>query len=140
MAAKKKATKKVAKKTSRKSKSMKMKSYASFDLWIEDQSPVVQEIIQALRKLVNAHGKGMIEAIKWGNGCWVKEELPITFIYADRDHVQFGFFIGSQLKDPKGLLSGNGKYVRAIKIWDRSEIKKVDFVALLKQAMKIKYR
>jgi hypothetical protein len=48
--------------------------------------------------------------------------------------VQFGFFSGSSLKDPKGLLQGKGKYVRHIKVRDRSAIDERAFSALLRQA------
>jgi hypothetical protein len=48
--------------------------------------------------------------------------------------VQFGFFYGSSLKDPKGLLEGKGRYVRHIKVHDASEIDRRAFAALLKEA------
>ncbi|MBI4602128.1 MAG: DUF1801 domain-containing protein [Planctomycetes bacterium] len=43
-------------------------------------------------------------------------------------------FHGSALKDPKGLLEGNGQYVRHIKVRRRSDIDKRAFASLLKQA------
>jgi hypothetical protein len=48
--------------------------------------------------------------------------------------VQFGFFHGSALKDPKGLLEGKGQYVRHIKLRARSGIDEPAFAALLRQA------
>jgi hypothetical protein len=48
--------------------------------------------------------------------------------------VQFGFFYGSSLKDPKGLLEGKGRYVRHTKVYDPSQIDQPAFKALLKQA------
>lgn len=38
------------------------------------------------------------------------------FMHTEADHVQFGFYRGSSMKDPKGLLEGKGKYVRHVKI------------------------
>jgi hypothetical protein len=48
--------------------------------------------------------------------------------------VQFGFFNGSSLKDPKGLLEGKGRYVRHTKVRAASEIDQRAFAALLTQA------
>lgn len=129
----------MAKKT-RTKRPQKMKSYASFDLWLEDQSKSNQAIIKSLRSLVASTSKKLEETVKWGNGCWTLDNLPICYAYADKDHMQFGFFIGSQLKDPKELLEGNGKYVRFKRLYDKADIPKAALTTLLKQAMKIKYR
>jgi hypothetical protein len=74
------------------------------------------------------------EAVKWGNGCWIGGNGPIAYVYSDSEYVQFGFFRGSSLRDPKGLLEGNGQYVRHIKVRDPSEIDRRAFAALLGQA------
>jgi hypothetical protein len=113
---------------------MKMKAYASFDDYLEDQSPKNQVVIRALRKFVKRVQPGLGEAVKWGNGCWVGEKGPVAYVYSDTDYVQFGFFNGSALKDPRGLLEGKGRYVRHIKIHDPSDIDRQAFAALLKQA------
>ena len=74
------------------------------------------------------------EAVKWGNGCWVSGKGPVAYVYSATDYVQFGFFGGSALKDPKRLLEGEGKYVRHIKVRSPSEIDEPAFAALLGQA------
>lgn len=63
-----------------KSKSSKMKSYDSFDLWKRDQTKDNQALIQKLRKLVNDSALPLNETVKWGNGCWTKGNLPILYI------------------------------------------------------------
>jgi hypothetical protein len=55
-------------------------------------------------------------------------------VYSDTEYVQFGFFRGSSLKDPRGLLEGTGQYVRHIKVRNRSAIDERAFAALLRQA------
>jgi hypothetical protein len=55
-------------------------------------------------------------------------------VYSDTGLVQFGFFAGASLKDPKGLLEGKGQYVRHTKVRAPSEIDERAFAALLKQA------
>jgi hypothetical protein len=58
----------------------------------------------------------------------------VAYVYSATGYVQFGFFGGSALKDPKGLLEGEGKYVRHIKVHAPGDIDKRAFASLLKQA------
>jgi len=113
---------------------MKMKKYASFDDYLDDQPPKNGSIIRALRRFVKRVESGLEESVKWGNGCWVKGKVPISYVYSAPDHIQFGFFRGSALKDPRGLLEGNGKYVRHVKVRKPSDIDEDVFKALLRQA------
>jgi hypothetical protein len=112
----------------------RMKVYASFDDYLEGQSVKNQAIIRALRQFVKRVEPGLSEAVKWGNGCWVGSKGPVAYVYSDTGYVQFGFFHGSCLKDPKGLLEGKGQYVRHIKVRRPAEIDERAFAALLRQA------
>lgn len=114
----------------------KMKAYATFDEYLDDQSSRNQAIIRALRKFVKRIAPRLNEAVKWGNGCWIGSSGPVAYVYSDKDFVQFGFFRGSSLKDPKGLLEGRGQFVRHIKVRTRSAIDERGFAALLRQAMR----
>ena len=112
----------------------KMKAYASFDDYLANQSAKNQEIIRVLRTFVKRVEPGLREAVKWGNGCWIGRTGPVAYVHSDTGHVRFGFFYGSSLKDPKGLLQGKGRYVRHTKVHDPSGIDRRAFAALLKQA------
>jgi len=113
---------------------MKMKPYASFDQYLAGQAPRNQDVIRALRKFVKRVAPQLEESVKWGNGCWVRGKVPVAYVYSAPDHVQFGFFGGSALKDPSGLLQGEGKFVRHIKVRKRTDIDEKQFGALLRQA------
>lgn len=111
-----------------------MKSYATFDEYCKDQRPRNRAVIQALRKFVKRVAPQLQESVKWGNGCWLKGKAPVAYVYSAPDHVQFGFFAGSSLDDPGGLLIGEGKFVRHIKVRKRSDIDARAFGALLRLA------
>ncbi|HEY0306226.1 MAG TPA: DUF1801 domain-containing protein [Longimicrobiales bacterium] len=113
----------------------KMKAYASFDDYQADQTLRNRAIIRALRKFVKQIAPKLQETVKWGNGCWVGASGPVAYVHAETANVQFGFFYGSMLTDPKGLLEGSGKYVRHIKVRDPGDIDARAFAALLKQAV-----
>ena len=112
----------------------KMKAYASFDDYLEDQTTKNQEIIRALRTFVKRVQPGLREAVKWGNGCWIGKNGPVAYVHSDKGYVQFGFFHGSSLQDPEELLEGRGSYVRHTKIHAPSGIDRRGLAALLKQA------
>jgi hypothetical protein len=113
-----------------------MKAYASFDLYLADQRPRNQTVIRALRRFVKRAAPDLQESVKWGNGCWLKGKAPVAYVYSEPDCVQFGFIRGSSLADPKGLLQGNGQYVRHVKVHKVADIDEKAFGALLRQAVK----
>ena len=113
----------------------KMKAFATFDEYLKNQSPKNQAIIRALRRFVKRVQPELTEAVKWGNGCWIGHDGPVAYVYSDSGYVQFGFYRGSSLHDPKRLLEGAGKYVRHTKVRAPSGIDERAFAALLRQAV-----
>jgi hypothetical protein len=113
---------------------MKMKTYASFDDYLKHQAPKNQAIIRALRRLVKRVEPELQESVKWGNGCWVGSKGPVAYVYSAAGYVQFGFFHGSSLNDPRGLLEGKGAFVRHTKVRDPAGVNERAFAALLRQA------
>ena len=112
----------------------RMKAYESFNVFVADQKRPQRAVIRALRRFVKRVRPELVESVKWGNGCWLDGEKPVAFAYAASDHVQFGFFGGAKLKDPRKLLQGSGQYVRHIKVSSPSKIDARAFAALLRQA------
>jgi hypothetical protein len=115
---------------------MKMKAYATFDLYQADQSAKNRKIIAALRSFVARTLPKLEESVKWGNGCWLRDTVPVAYVYSAPDHVQLGFFRGAELADPRGLLEGKAQYVRHIKVRAADDIDEKAFAALLRQAAK----
>lgn len=114
----------------------KMKAYETFDLYLADQPPKNRTLIRALREFVKRVAPHLAESVKWGNGCWVNGKDPVAYVYSDTGLVQFGFFRGASLDDPKKLLEGKGEYVRHIKVRKTADIDARAFGALLRQAAK----
>jgi len=113
----------------------KMKAYATFDAYLADQPATHQRLIRALRRFVARTAPGLVEAVKWGNGCWLSGKVPVTYVYAAEDHVQFGFLNGAALDDPEGLLQGSARYVRHVRVRKPGDIDGAAFAALLRQAI-----
>ncbi len=115
---------------------MRMKSYANFDLWQADRSAAHQRLAKSLRRFVKVTAPSLEESVKWGNGVWLRNERPVLYLYADKDHLQFGFFAGAKLTDPKGLLIGKGQYVRHIKIRSPKDIDRPRLGRWIRQAVR----
>lgn len=117
----------------------RMKAYPSFDAYLADQSNATRAILRKLRTFVKRTSPTLVEAVKWGNGCWIEGKKPVAYVYAAPDHVQFGFMVGSMLKDPGKLLQGAGAYVRHVKLFKPSDLDARAFAPLLRQAVKTPY-
>jgi hypothetical protein len=113
----------------------KMKAYASFADWKRDQSAKNQQLISALSGLVKKTAPEFTPTVKWGQGCWTLGDAPKVYIHAEPDHVQFGFYAGSTLKDPEGLLAGSGKHVRHVKLFTTRGMAREALVALVEQVL-----
>ena len=113
-----------------------MKTYPTFDAWAAAQSRRHRPSVESLRKLVAEVAPKLIESSKWGNGCWLKGDLPLLFVHAEADHLQFGFFAGALLRDPDGLLRGKGKYVRHIRIEKLADIDEQAFSTMVRRAVR----
>ena len=85
----------------------RMKAFATFDEYQADQTPRNQAIIRELRKLVRRVTPGLLETVKWGNGCWVRGKENVAYAYSATGYEQFGFFGGSE--GPEGAARGHGK-------------------------------
>jgi hypothetical protein len=115
----------------------KMKAFKTFDAWNDDQTEEYQGFIKTLRRFIKTEFKKLDESVKWGNGVWLYNNIPVCYMYGGyEDHFQFGFFGGANLKDPKGLLQGKGAHVRAIRIKTKKDIDKEYIAKLIRQALK----
>ena len=115
----------------------KMKRYASFAEYTSDQTPKNRTMIRALRVLVKRATPELRESVKWGNGCWLKGDDPVAFVYSRPEYLEFGFFSGSDLDDPSGLLEGKGAYVRHIKMRTPADTQRSAVARLLRQAARL---
>jgi len=117
-----------------------MEQYDNFDEFQRAQPTNIQAIIFELRSLVGNVAPDLEESVKWGNGCWVNDNLPVIYVHSKNDYVQFGFFGGSMLDDPLALLEGSGKYVRYVIIKTINDINEEILTPLIQQAEVLRYK
>jgi hypothetical protein len=114
----------------------------SFDDILALARPDLRPVCSALRKLITAEDSETFELI------WPKLRMAsfgigprkltqhYAYIAVQADHINLGFYHGTSLQDPDGLLVGSGKALRHIKIRDASFASNPAVRGLLRQAIK----
>ena len=111
------------------------------DTWIAALEPNQRSIAMALRRLILDTCPELTETIKWGNPVY---ELPgfqqagkVCYLAATKAYVSLGFFNGAELTDPEGIIEGNGKKMRHVKVRDLSATLSQHLVFWIKEAVEL---
>lgn len=112
---------------------------SAFDAYVLILEPRLKELAQELRHLVHEVIPEAREAIKWGQPCW-QYKGNLCYLTGARQNLTFGFFLGSKIDDPKGLLEGKGRQMRHIKLEKASDIPEAAVRSWLKQAARLNDR
>ena len=99
------------------------------EAWFSDAAYPLRPSTRLWFERMRACGADVRELLH--NGCPVAcvGDAPFAYVNAFKAHVNVGFFRGAALSDPDGLLEGNGKFMRHVKLRPGGE---VDAPALLK--------
>jgi hypothetical protein len=102
---------------------------AAFDDWRTDA-------MKRLREVVKEGAPHSAVAIKWAQPVW-EWNGPMIWMKAYPKHVDIGFWRGTEIDDPKKVLTGDGERMRHIKITSVDDIPADALVDLVKQAVKL---
>ena len=94
------------------------------------------DIVGALRQIIRAAAPKATESLKWGQPVY-EENGPFAYIKPSKHHITFGFWRGSELTDPKGVLEGEGERMKHIKIASVRDIPKSELQKFIKEALKL---
>ena len=108
---------------------------ATPDDWFDSQSGEQGELLLRLREIVRSSGADFEESIKWGQPCYSLNSL-VCYLNNFTSHVAFGFHQGAHLDDPLGLLVGQGKNMRHIKIHNVRDVRRAAFKTLIQAAIR----
>jgi len=104
-----------------------MKDNPTVDQWLEKLPPDLQKITRELIAVARKNMPGVHEFIYHDAVGYSVNESPfdrICYIAPQKKgYVNFGFFFGAGLHDPKKLLVGEGKRLRHVKVWSMDEAK-----------------
>jgi hypothetical protein len=102
---------------------------AAFDDWRTDA-------MKRLREVVKDGAPHSAVGIKWAQPVW-EWNGPMIWMKAYPKHVDIGFWRGTEMEDPKKVLTGDDERMRHIKITSLKEIPSDALRDLVKQAVKL---
>jgi hypothetical protein len=102
---------------------------AAFDDWRTDA-------MKRLREVVKEGAPHSAVGIKWAQPVW-EWNGPMIWMKAYPKHVDIGFWRGTEMEDPKKVLTGDGERMRHIKITSVDEIPADALRELVKQAVQL---
>lgn len=95
--------------------------------WLEKFPPDRQLMIRELIAVARQNMPGAHEFIYHDAAGYSLNDSPFDRICyiapQNKGYVNFGFFFGAGLPDPKQLLEGEGKRIRHVKVWSVDEAK-----------------
>jgi len=89
---------------------------------MEEHSDELGAIAQHWFSVMRECGDDVRELLHDGHPTACVIDGAFAYVNAFGDHVNVGFFRGAELEDPAGLLEGNGKYMRHVKLRPGSDI------------------
>jgi len=107
---------------------------SSVDEYVSKVVPWQRTVIEKLREVVKSAAPHASESIKWGQPVY-EHKGPFSYIKAHAGHVNFGFWRGAELDDPKRVLQGEGERMRHVRILETHALDEVVLAALVKQAV-----
>jgi hypothetical protein len=102
---------------------------SAFDDWRTDA-------MKRLSELVKEAAPHSAVSIKWSQPVW-EWNGPMIWMKAEKNHVNIGFWRGSEMDDPKKVLTGDGERMRQIKITSVDDIPADALRDLVRQAVKL---
>jgi hypothetical protein len=111
-----------------------MSKEKNVDAYVRSLAPGKRALVQTLRRLVKTQAPHLVEVMKWGNVCWTGKG-NVCLVHVEDDRLDFGFFYGTALPDPKGILVGNGKFLRMVKVRQASDIRPRELAGVIASAV-----
>ena len=88
----------------------------AIDIWLDQQSAELGAIAREWFTRIRECGDDVRELMHDGFATACIEDVPFAYVGVFNAHANVGFFLGSQLRDPKRLLQGTGKRMRHVKV------------------------
>jgi len=94
------------------------------------------DALRQIRTIIARNAPKATLSIKWGQPVW---ELngPFAFAKPAKNHLTFGFWRGAELKDPDGVLEGEGDRMRHVKITSAEDVRALPLEAFVKEAVRL---
>jgi hypothetical protein len=86
------------------------------EAWLPVQPGELGSIARTWFERMRACGFDVLEMMHDGCPVACVKDVPFAYVNVFKAHVNVGFFVGAELKDPTALLEGSGKRMRHVKV------------------------
>jgi hypothetical protein len=93
-----------------------MKRDPAIERWIQVHRDELGQIAKHWFGVMRECGDDVRESLHDGCPTACVGDAAFAYVNAFKAHVNVGFFRGAELRDPKGLLEGTGKFMRHVKL------------------------
>lgn len=104
------------------------------DAWLSGDPPELYALAREWFTVFRNCGADVNELLHDGCPVACVGDLAFGYVNVFRKHVNVGFFNGSTLSDPNGLLEGTGKLMRHVKLRPGEAVNKRALAALIRNA------
>jgi hypothetical protein len=102
--------------------------------WMQRHAGALGEIARRWFEAMRACGDDVRELLHDGHPTACVDDAAFGYVNAFTAHVNVGFFRGAELDDPGGLLEGDGRFMRHVKIRPGTGLDEGALVALVNTA------
>src|SRR4051812_26490340 len=111
-----------------------LKRHPSVDAWIHERPADLGAIARHWFEAMRLCGDDVRELLHDGHPTACVGDAAFAYVNAFADHVNVGFFGGSAIADPAGLLEGTGKFMRHVKIRPGRQVDEAALMTLINTA------
>ena len=92
------------------------------DAWMRKHPSQLGAIAQRWFEVMRACGDDVRELLHDGHPTACVDDAAFGYVNVFTAHANVGFFRGAEIADPNGMLEGNGKFMRHVKLRPGSEM------------------
>jgi hypothetical protein len=108
-----------------------VKRNPAIDVWLKEHPPELSAIAQRWFSWMRECGDDVRKLRHDGCANVCVKDAPFCYVNVFKTHVSVGFFFGSMLEDPAGMLEGSGKRMRHVKVKPGAELNVAALSALI---------
>lgn len=102
--------------------------------WMREHSGELGAIARRWFEVMRTCGDDVRELLHDGHPTACAGDAAFGYVNAFKAHVNVGFFRGTELADPKGLLEGTGKRMRHVKVTPERDVDTAALTQLIEAA------
>lgn len=111
-----------------------VKREPAIEVWLNDQPAALAAIARTWFRRMRDCGEDVRELMHDGCPVVCVGDAPFGYVNVFRSHVNVGFFMGAELKDPMRLLEGSGRRMRHVKVRPGDDLNALALGALIDAA------